>query len=345
VAGAPTLSDALRAVAAECGVDYDHGRARVLDHIAYDASEASGGHTRVIATHAYPLKALTGAPGGPGILYEGLGMAISPDNILAVAALTGSDTTYSATPGDAIRDYPQSAGKETVLVAAVQARNNARATFTGSLWMLSDAAFTAPITHATLGAAKAGNAAFAAAVSAWTFQEAGVLRASNVRHHRADGSSPDHQITHVQKRDLPRSMFPEPEVAGASLVYRIKDDIVYAVDLHEYNGSAWVPYTGKDVQLEFVMLDAYIRQNLVTDGSGTYTAAFTAPDVYGIYHFRVMYRRPGLSVVHLVDQVSVRPFRHDEYERFILSAYPYYASAFSMMAGVLVFASLYLYAK
>ena len=41
--------------------------------------------------------------------------------------------------------------------------------------------------------------------------------------------------------------------------------------------------------------------------------------------------------------MSVRPLRHNQYERFIPSAYPYYASAFSMMAGVFVFALVFLH--
>ena len=71
-----------------------------------------------------------------------------------------------------------------------------------------------------------------------------------------------------------------------------------------------------------------------------------APDSYGIFKFRLLYRRPGLSVLHREDQVglgspdtakvyfvhgpqhffqvNLRPFAHNEYERFIFSAYPYY---------------------
>lgn len=30
-------------------------------------------------------------------------------------------------------------------------------------------------------------------------------------------------------------------------------------------------------------------------------------------------------------QIPVRPFRHNEYERFIPAAYPYYGAAFSMV--------------
>ena len=42
-------------------------------------------------------------------------------------------------------------------------------------------------------------------------------------------------------------------------------------------------------------------------------------------------------------QVSVRPLQHTQYERFIPSAYPYYASAFSMMFGVVIFSVVFLH--
>jgi len=42
-------------------------------------------------------------------------------------------------------------------------------------------------------------------------------------------------------------------------------------------------------------------------------------------------------------QVSVRPLQHTQYERFIVSAYPYYAGAFSMMFGVIIFSFVFLH--
>merc|ERR1711990_348704 len=53
----------------------------------------------------------------------------------------------------------------------------------------------------------------------------------------------------------------------------------------------------------------------------------------------------GLSRLSTADQISVIPLRHDKYERFIGQAYPYYASAFSMMAGVFVFSLVFLHYK
>lgn len=56
-----------------------------------------------------------------------------------------------------------------------------------------------------------------------------------------------------------------------------------------------------------------------------------------------MYRREGYTVLESDTQVSVRPFRHNEYERFIVPAYPYYISVFTMMVGFFLFGFVYLY--
>lgn len=69
------------------------------------------------------------------------------------------------------------------------------------------------------------------------------------------------------------------------------------------------------------------------------------PDVYGVFKYVVKYTRPGYSRIERSITVPVRPFRHNEYERFIPAAYPYYASAFSMMAGFFVFSFYFLYHK
>lgn len=174
----------------------------------------------------------------------------------------------------------------------------------------------------------------------------------------------------------------------------LQDDVVYSLVIEEYDAETggWQPFKADDVQMEFVMLDPYVRTFLSHDGKGRYSVQFTIPDVYGVYKFRILYRRPGYSTIavntpvgramgisstHIylytpsappihpsgpasispaccrgwpslcltVCQVSIRPFHHDEYERFILSAYPYYSSAFSMMAGFLVFGVFFLYSR
>ena len=47
----------------------------------------------------------------------------------------------------------------------------------------------------------------------------------------------------------------------------------------------------------------------------------------------------------LCQQVSVRPYEHTQFERFIPSAFPYYISAFSMMFGLCIFSLVFLHHK
>lgn len=91
------------------------------------------------------------------------------------------------------------------------------------------------------------------------------------------------------------------------------------------------------------MIDPHIRTTLKNDGKGKYSTEFKLPDVYGVFTFRIDYQRQGYGFLTSIVRVPVRPFRHNEYERFIDAAYPYYASAFSMMAGLFVVSWVFLY--
>jgi oligosaccharyltransferase complex subunit beta len=45
------------------------------------------------------------------------------------------------------------------------------------------------------------------------------------------------------------------------------------------------------------------------------------------------------------ETVPIRPYKHHEYERFIVQAYPYYAATASMMAGFVAVGFFFLYTK
>jgi oligosaccharyltransferase complex subunit beta len=92
------------------------------------------------------------------------------------------------------------------------------------------------------------------------------------------------------------------------------------------------------------MLDPYFRTTLAAS-NGVYTAALQMPDIYGVFKFVVNYSRTGYTNLEVASQVNVHPFRHDEFERFILVAYPYYAAAFSIMVAFFVFGVVFLYHK
>ena len=121
----------------------------------------------------------------------------------------------------------------------------------------------------------------------------------------------------------------------------------FSIVIEEFDGltGKWHPYKADDVQLEFVMIDPYIRVNLKASSEGKYTTTFQVPDVYGVFKFVIDYHRVGYSNLDIQQQVSVHPFRHNEFERFIDVAYPYYLSAFTIMAAFFIFGVLFLYQK
>ena len=142
---------------------------------------------------------------GP-ILYEGTGLIVDHDNPLVMEILTGSSSAYSHNPDEPVTEYPHATGKGTVLVAGLQARNNARVVFAGSLDMFSDKFLMSAVSSwSGKKASKSGNEAFVKALARWTFKLSGLLRVKGVNHHLAGEQEP-------------------PAVA-----YTIKDDVVYSI--------------------------------------------------------------------------------------------------------------------
>lgn len=344
VAATSSASNGLRDFAETCGVEFDPSGSEVIDHFNYSKDmDTSLQHTAVITDNVLEsnviLKDFSAlSKEKKNVVYRGLGHAIDESNVLAVKTLRGSDSAYSATPQSAIRTYPENAGADTLLVSSIQARNNARIVFSGSLDMFSNEYFAVE---------DSGNKEFCEDLSAWAFGDRGVLRFRDVTHHKSDGTPPD-VILHEKDRpnDLPVSLFPDPEIARNSLVYRIKDELVYSLVVEEWSGDDWKPFYAEDMQLEFVMLDPHVRTTMVGNrDTGKFISTFTAPDNYGIFKFRMLYRRIGYSVLHSENTVSLRPYKHDEYDRFLFTAYPYYTSAFSAMSAFFVFSLFFMFSE
>nr|XP_023686734.1 dolichyl-diphosphooligosaccharide--protein glycosyltransferase 48 kDa subunit [Paramormyrops kingsleyae] len=323
VAASSDIGDPLRELGSECGIEFDEEKTGVIDHHNYDVSDP-GEHTLIVADPENLLKAPTivGRPTGKPILFKGVGMVADPDNPLVLDILTGSSTSYSFFPDRPITQYPHAVGKNTLLIAGLQARNNARVVFSGSLQFFSDAAFNSPVQKAVPGSerhAQTGNMELAVALSRWVFKEEGVLRVGAVSHHPVGESSPP-------------------------AAYTITDLVEYSIVIEKLSNGKWVPFDGDDIQLEFVRIDPFVRTYLKKNG-GKYSVQFKLPDVYGVFQFKVDYNRLGYTHLYSSTQVSVRPLQHTQYERFIPSAYPYYASVFSMMAGLFIFSIVFLHMK
>eukprot|EP01099_Mayorella_cantabrigiensis_P000463 TRINITY_DN1213_c0_g1_i1.p1 TRINITY_DN1213_c0_g1~~TRINITY_DN1213_c0_g1_i1.p1 ORF type:complete len:477 (+),score=126.39 TRINITY_DN1213_c0_g1_i1:126-1433(+) len=320
VATDSSIGDPIREIASECGVEFDEDGTYVIDHTNYDVSDNSGDHTLIVTDKISQTPVITGNAKGKA-LFRGVGALVNPENPLLVSVLTGSSTSYSYSPEKPIsKPLPFVIGSETTLIAAFQARNNARAVFSGSVEFFSNQFFEQSVQVPGQPASSSVNKVLAEELTRWVFNERGVLRASNARHHQAGESE-------------------------TSSSYRIKDNITYSVEVEEFTGGKWVPYVADDIQLEFVMLDPYVRLNLARSdpNSAKYSVTFTAPDVYGVFTFKLDYRRHGYTWLTLKDVVPLKPFRHNDYERFIVAAYPYYASAFSSLAGLFIFSFLFLW--
>jgi len=88
------------------------------------------------------------------------------------------------------------------------------------------------------------------------------------------------------------------------------------------------------------MMSPYVLKNMSNDKKGLYSTTFKVPDVYGVFQFKVEYQKLGYTGLSLAKQIPVRPYKHNEYERFIASAYPYYAASFSTVRHTLKYLSL-----
>jgi len=323
VVGGSEIGKPLRDIASDSNVEFDEEGTFVIDHFNFETSD-EGQHTLLAVDSANVVSAKTifEKPIEAPILFRGIGQDIEEDSALLFSVLSGSSTAYSHVPEEKIEGL-HVAGKKTSLVSALQARNNARVVFAGSIELFSDKFFNAPVQkYTTEGNAKkyekSGNEQFVKQLVQWLFQERGILRATNVQHHR------------VGEKDTP-------------FTYTIKEKIEYSIEIQEWNGKKWIPYLADDVQLEYRMLDPYVRITLKHDSNGKYSTSFELPDVYGVFTFKTEYTRRGYGFLTSITRIPVRPFRHNEYERFIESAYPYYASAFSMMFGLFLFSWFFLY--
>ncbi|RKP22941.1 Dolichyl-diphosphooligosaccharide--protein glycosyltransferase subunit WBP1, partial [Syncephalis pseudoplumigaleata] len=348
----PQISETVRNFAMQFGVFYEERDTFVIDHFQYDhALDERGRHTTLALTQPLgtPGASLPPslarwfdfAPSTP-VLYRGIGHVTSA-NPMTSAVLTASDTAYSAETQDAqvVDDEPVAAGHEIALVSVFEGRNNARVAFTGSRDFFSDRRRMLAwiiVRHALMPAMPAssfqssGNKALATQLAQWTLQEIGVLRVTKVLHHTADA---------------------DPAQETSATAYRIKDHVLYRIDIAEYDGEHWRPFKADDVQLEAIMLDPYIRTNLTAgpprssttakQTATTFATEFQLPDVFGVYTFLVRYQRPGYTWIEQRDVVPVRPYQHDEYPRFLTIAYPYYTGAASVMLGFLLFCAVWLY--
>lgn len=314
-------SDLIRDLATECGVDLDERKHNVvIDHQNYAGTHINVDNAVIVATKIVNATTIVGShPYTNPIIYRGLGLTISPASSLVMPILSASKAAYVGNPEKSVTEPPPPHASSVALVAALQARNNARVLVSGSIQMFSDLYFNMKIEFKG-ERVKTANLQFAEEISKWTFHEKGHLKAGELKHHKKGEED-------------------EPER------YRVGDYVDFSVEILEWSGGEWAPYKAEGVQVQLFMMSPYVLKNLSHTGNGVFFTEIHVPDVYGVFQFKVEYTRLGYTTLALSKQIPVRPFYHDEYERFIPSAFPYYASSFSMMVGFFLLGFIFLYHK
>ena len=121
------------------------------------------------------------------------------------------------------------------------------------------------------------------------------------------------------------------------------------IDIYEFDSknNLWKPFLTDDLQVELVMLNPYIRTQLklLSNNKPTYTLSFKAPDKHGVFKFVIDYKRLGYSYIDVSTKLPLRPFRHNEFPRYLPAAYPYYVSVIVMFGSFLVFSAVFLFSK
>ncbi|KAL3619019.1 Dolichyl-diphosphooligosaccharide--protein glycosyltransferase 48 kDa subunit [Castilleja foliolosa] len=302
----------------------------VIDHTGYAVSGTEGDHTLIASDNFIQSDVILGnrkieAP----VLFKGIGHSVNSENSWVLKVLSVSSSAYSANPTSHLLNPPSLTGTAISLVSVLQARNNARVMISGSLDMFSNRHLTisglvvctrffkagVQNSGSSNKYGKSGIEQFVTELSKWIFHERGHLK-----HNKAS------------EKDEPST-------------YRINDDLDFSVEIFEWYGNSWVPYVSNDVQVQFYMMSPYVLKTLSTNQKGLYHTSFKVPDVYGVFQFKVECQRLGYTSLSLSKQIPVRPFRHNEYERFITTAFPYYGASFSTMAGFFIFSVIYLYNK
>ena len=167
-----------------------------------------------------------------------------------------------------------------------------------------------------------GNHLFCRELSLWTFKSQGVLRFGDFKHYREGEQSPP-----------------------ALNTYTVTDTVIIEASLFENEGGEWIPHQSNTVHAELVMLDPHIRKVMVNDGNGHYSLKVKTPNVYGVFKWVIDYKLPGYTFVHHEQVTPLRPFRHNEYARFIVQAYPYYTAVLSLSVAFFTVTTMLLFHK
>ena len=125
-------------VASEMGADVDDVATYAIDPVFHQKGNEDK-TLLVVDSVSAPEPILGSLPAKSAVLFRGIAQKLQPNATLIWPVLSASEHAYSDVPNDTTPSGKiLVAGKETVLISATQALNNARAVFIGSLEMVKD---------------------------------------------------------------------------------------------------------------------------------------------------------------------------------------------------------------
>jgi oligosaccharyltransferase complex subunit beta len=194
----------------------------VVDHFNYDVLSAAEKHDVLLLPRPSPPRPdLKPYFSGDGVLAfpRPVGQSLGNASPLLAPILRAPETAYSYNVKEDSGSAEDSfaTGSQLALVSTLQGRNSARFTVLGSVEALEDKWFSASVQGPNdKKASKTANREFAKYLTAWTFQEIGVLKVGKVEHYLTD-----------KEGNIEGEVNP--------IIYRIKNDIV-SIPIHKNFG-------------------------------------------------------------------------------------------------------------
>lgn len=156
-------------------------------------------------------------------------------------------------------------------------------------------------------------------VTKWLQNSKFNIKISSISHELSNFNSPNRGRTELE-----------------STVYRVKDRINIRMCLVDGSSNErFIPEEASDFQFELKMMNIQVRKSFDSiDSDGCLNVKnIQLPGKPAIYTLQINHNRPGWSQLNHQERLLVRPYRHDEFPRFLKVAVPYYVSWLSLLVA------------
>ncbi|KAL0213280.1 hypothetical protein RCL1_006906 [Eukaryota sp. TZLM3-RCL] len=141
---------------------------------------------------------------------------------------------------------------------------------------------------------------------------------------------------------------PVVEISPDLPSYKIKEDVEVCVLVEEWDGgsASYKQAVDDDVYIVFRLVEEYMRVAVKFDiARSKHCAQLRLPEKYGVFTLIVEHvdHFDGVALsTSYSKEMPIRPLRHNEFERWILPAYPFYAVVLVEVVVFLIFSIFFL---